>query len=331
MNWEQADLEREFRRFKQHCEFIFEGPLNEKSEKVKCNYLMPFMGDKGREIYTTFEWIPRQEAVLNEQQQEVTAAQAAENETLNGIFTKFGNYVAPKRNQIRATVLFNRRIQKENERFDDFVTDLKRLVKNCGFGDMEQRMLRDAIVLRSLHARVREKCLDRGDDLTLEMAISYGQSFEASSNSLKVISNSTDRKMGNEEIHKTEQSRQYYPYRNKAGAQRYSYSNKEENVPTSCPHCGRKHRGECRFKKAVCHQCKQVGHIKPVCGKSLNLVDDSSNTQVTNSAENHIENEVAKLSLQWGSNIDGDEEVNFGLYMLEEPIIPLGVNPSKAI
>ena len=201
------------------------------------------MGDKGREIYTTLNWIPRQEAVLDDEQRKLIAARSAENETLIGIFKKFENYVASKRNQIGTTVLFNRQIQKENERFDDFVTDLKRLIKNCGFGEMEQQMLRDAIVLHSLHARVREKCLDRGDDLALEMAISYGQSFEASSNSLKVISN--ERKIGSEEIHKTENRQYNYPYRSKTGVVPSTRNWDKDNVPTSCSHCGRKHRGEC--------------------------------------------------------------------------------------
>ena len=134
---------------------------------------MSYMSDKGREIYSTFQWRPAHDAVLGANNEEVTPAVIAENETMDGIFTKFGNYVAPKKNQIRATVLFNRRVQGEHERFDNFVTDLRRLIKNCGFAQMEERMLRDAIVLRSYHSRVREKCLDKGDELTLVTAISY--------------------------------------------------------------------------------------------------------------------------------------------------------------
>ena len=123
----------------------------------------------------------------------------AENETLEGVYGKFENYVAPKKNQIRATVIFNRRKQKENERFDDFVTDLRRMIQDCGYGNQEDRMLRDAIVLRAYHGKVREKCLDKGDDLTLQMAITYGQSHEASSQSMKMID---DKKLAEQDVHK---------------------------------------------------------------------------------------------------------------------------------
>ena len=42
--------------FYQHCEFTFGGPLSKCTEKEKICNLMSFVGDKGREIYLTFQW-----------------------------------------------------------------------------------------------------------------------------------------------------------------------------------------------------------------------------------------------------------------------------------
>ena len=42
MNWNAGDLAKEFKRFKQHCQFTFQGPLSEKSEKAKVNYFMTY-------------------------------------------------------------------------------------------------------------------------------------------------------------------------------------------------------------------------------------------------------------------------------------------------
>ena len=92
MNWSAQDLLKEWRRFKQHCEFTFKGPLAGKSEVEKVNYLMTYIGDKGREIYQTFEWTPaRQDGGVN---------LPPENETLDGVYNKYEQYVKPKRNQI---------------------------------------------------------------------------------------------------------------------------------------------------------------------------------------------------------------------------------------
>ena len=49
------DLPTAWKAFRQHCEFTFEGPLKRKSEEEKCNYLMIWVGDKGRDMYKTLE------------------------------------------------------------------------------------------------------------------------------------------------------------------------------------------------------------------------------------------------------------------------------------
>ena len=163
MNWPAIDLDREWARFKQHCEFRFNGPLAAKSEKEKVNYLMTFIGDTGQEVYGTFQWTP------------ANGNTPAENDTLEGVYKKYADYVKPKRNEIRATVKFNRRRQEPNERFDEFVTALRGY---CGYDTLENRMLRDGIMLRSRHPKVMEKCFDEGEELTLDMVINIGRNYK---------------------------------------------------------------------------------------------------------------------------------------------------------
>ena len=87
------------------------------------------------------------------------------------------------------------RKQEPTERFDKFVTSLKVFVKQCGYDGSEDRMVRDAIVLRSHHSAVREKCLDKCDDLTLEMAVNIGQNHEISLESMEAIEDDEDGKV----------------------------------------------------------------------------------------------------------------------------------------
>ncbi|ELT88091.1 hypothetical protein CAPTEDRAFT_191344 [Capitella teleta] len=112
-------------------------------------------------------------------------ATPAENDTLIGVYTKYDQYCEPK-NEIRATVNFHRRKQAPQERFDSFVTELRILVKDCGYTN-EDRMLRDSIVIGGLDQKVRERCMEDGDDLTLEKTIKLGQMYETSKESLKLI------------------------------------------------------------------------------------------------------------------------------------------------
>ena len=80
MNWQTANLATEWRRFRQHCDFTFKGPLATTTQGQKVNYLMTYIGDKGREIYETFVWTP------------ATDDTPAENANLEGVHAKYTPY-----------------------------------------------------------------------------------------------------------------------------------------------------------------------------------------------------------------------------------------------
>ncbi|XP_071954147.1 uncharacterized protein [Antedon mediterranea] len=243
MNWAATDLNKEWKRFKQHCEFTFKGPLATKSEVEKVNYMMTYIGDKGREVYGTFTWARAE------------GDRPAENETLNGVYAKFDAYVAPKKNTIRATVNFHRRKQLEGERFDDFVTDLRVLVKDCNYQE-EDRMLRDSIVCNALHSKVKEKCIDLGDELTLDKAITIGQNYETSQESMKVIINKDE----DAKIHEVRKRSNY--------KQRPKQYNKTSARNNKCTKCGYDNtHNKCPAKGKTCAVCHKLNHFAAVCRK----------------------------------------------------------------
>lgn len=54
MDWSAGDLPTAFKNFKSHCEFMFGGPLKSKTEEEWCNYIMLWVGEKGRELHSTW-------------------------------------------------------------------------------------------------------------------------------------------------------------------------------------------------------------------------------------------------------------------------------------
>lgn len=272
MNWEAGNLEKEFQRFSMHCQFMFAGPLNAKSEQEKIGYLMTYIGDKGRDAYCTFAWTPRVPGVPAVGNVAAVPAVPAENETLNGVIGKFKAFCAPQKNRIRATVNFNKRKQTAGERFDDFVTALRMLVKDCDYMDPD-RMLRDAIVLRTKHDAVREKCLDEGDDLTLNKSIQIGQNHEAAQADLKAIHDGEDSKVNAVHNHKRDKrpqrkpkkSQNYKPPPSKPPAKSTNDNFKE------CENCGYNASHEkCPARGQTCGYCHRRGHFKSVCRKRKN-------------------------------------------------------------
>ena len=72
-----------------------------------------------------------------------------------------------------------------------FVTVLFILVRDCEYDMLENRMLRDAIVLQSKHPAVMEKCCNKGENLTLDMAINN----ETSQESIRTVDVDQDKKL----------------------------------------------------------------------------------------------------------------------------------------
>ena len=308
MNWNALDQVKEWKRFKQHCQFVFDGPLAGKTEKVKVNYMMTWMGDKGREVYSSLTWAPAE------------GGNPAENETLQGVQNKFGAHVEPQTNNIRATVKFNNKKQTQTEKFDNFVTDLKLLVRDCAYADPD-RMVRDAIVLRSHHDKVREYCLDKGDELTLDMAITIGRNHETSQESMRVINHGEDASVN--AISRGRRSAQRPSYRNRdnrpATSDRRSTTsrrNPEARNPEArnrkCNKCGynthRKHES-CPAKGKQCDFCNKPNHFASMCRKK----NKSNMHQVEDEHEDEYDDEIDEEN-EYEDNDQYDEEDDMYLH-----------------
>ena len=84
MDWTTpGDLHKRFKIFKQKCNLIFDGPLENKAEDKKARLLLLSAGDKGLEIYNTATWSSEEDQLKREP-----------------IFEKFEAYTKPQSNQI---------------------------------------------------------------------------------------------------------------------------------------------------------------------------------------------------------------------------------------
>ncbi|KAK7933266.1 hypothetical protein WMY93_004162 [Mugilogobius chulae] len=93
MDWDSSNLPDAWRRFKQHVELMFSGPLKERSEEQKCSFLLLWIGDKGRDISNTWQ-LTEDEAKL-----------------LKTYYDGFTKYLTPKANPIFARYKFHEKTQ----------------------------------------------------------------------------------------------------------------------------------------------------------------------------------------------------------------------------
>jgi hypothetical protein len=240
INWEANDLPKEFKEFIQHCTFVFNGPLDTKTEKQKVNYLLTYVGKKGREIYQTFEF--------DAGDAEADPPVPPGNEVLHTVWSKFEEYVRPRTNQIRTPVHLLNKKQESSEKFDEFIMSLKTLVKDCDYGEHENRMVRDAIVTRCKDREVMKRCLETGDQLSLDEAIKIGRDIQAAQASVSVFSEdvTVKRIQRNKSVAKTKDNKE----KNHHSSRTKQYQ-QYPKTKTMCTRCGRKHGKDAQHIKAL--------------------------------------------------------------------------------
>ncbi|XP_032235873.2 uncharacterized protein LOC116617347 [Nematostella vectensis] len=133
-----------------------------KSDKIKVNMLLNCAGSEAIEEYSYF-----------------TYGTDESPESFEKICKKFEELCRVARNVIYERLVFNQRSQKEGERIDNFVSDMKRLALACEFGTLKDSLIRDRMVGGVLSDQLRGELLKK-PDLTLQSAHDYCRTYEAS-------------------------------------------------------------------------------------------------------------------------------------------------------
>ncbi|KAL9956099.1 hypothetical protein ACROYT_G037526 [Oculina patagonica] len=244
MQWEGDNLKENWRRFKQHVELMFTGPLKSKNEAEKCSYLLIWVGQKGRDIYNTW-----------------TGISVDDRKKLQTYYDRFENHVSPKSNPVFARFKFHSRTQDTSETAEKFITALRMLAQDCDFKDPDE-MIRDRIVFGTNSLKVREKLISKGAKLTLDKAIEIARSFESSQAQLTAMA--PDNVDGS--IHLV-QKRDKEKGAQDTQHQKYPVPNQPFSKPPKktkpCRNCGRSHdaSARCPPRGQTCLYCKKLGHF----------------------------------------------------------------------
>jgi hypothetical protein len=151
------------------------GLLKRNPKKVKVNYLLLWIGDKGREIRETWTDLDGS-----------GSEQATARKKLQTYYDRYQAHVQPRLNPIFARYKFNMETQAAGT-IEQFITKLQTLVRDCEYTNPDE-MICDRIVFGTSSERVREKLLNEGDKLTLDKAIQIAQTHEYSQQQLKIMS-----------------------------------------------------------------------------------------------------------------------------------------------
>ncbi|XP_073960781.1 uncharacterized protein [Choristoneura fumiferana] len=205
------------------------------SEKDKIDCLLYCMGEKAEDILIQFYNI----------------------KDYNSLIKEFDNFFAPKRNVIFERYKFNSCVQKEEEKVDDFITQLHKLAINCEFGSLKDDLIRDRLVIGIRDRKAGERMLLK-NDLTLEEATLLCRQAEM-------------QEEGKELLEKKEDLRVNRMKQNKG------------KTSEKCWFCGleRHQKHLCPAYKATCHNCQRVGHFAKLCrAKAVRNMEEIKNETV---------------------------------------------------
>ena len=271
IDWDSADLYQEFIRFRNHVEFVFDGPLSTQKDKEKAGWLGTWIGHQGREIYKTLSWNEGEKADPVK------------------VLDKLENYVRPRKNKRIARHKLKLRKQSQEESFDNFVKDLRLILMDCEYADPDDILI-DSII-DGVHAKkLQEKLLYQGEDLTLASAIKIGQQYELSQKQVRFVRDEdlTVLALG----HKDKRTKQKTTPQETLRRSKQPQTN-EPSKRKNCYRCGKdpQHgwsQGKCPALGSTCSYCKKPNHWRAVCSRRLRMSkldtssEDGSDTEVLN-------------------------------------------------
>ena len=227
-DWNAPDLPSTFRQFRQYVEHVFKGPLVDKSKDVQASYLHLWMGPTGIDLIHTFS-LP--EAKLKDPKE---------------ILDRFAEHFKPKTNFRLARYNLQKMHQGPTESVDDFVARLRLQSDKCKFtGEERPQRILEQLIFGAAHAKIQEKLLTKGEELTLDEAINLYRTFEANQQHMEQF-----REPSEGQIHAIRHSRGARP--------------KE----VRCRYCDRTHemsRNACPALHSECGKCGKVGHWAAAC------------------------------------------------------------------
>lgn len=283
-----GNLSENWRKFKRNFDiFLVAGELNEKTDTIKINTLLNAIGEEAVEVFDSFNLT------------EVQKTQYAE------VVKAFADFCEPKKNIVYERFMFNQRSQKEGESFDHFLMEIKRLVRTCEFGDKENEMLRDRIVMGINEQRLQTRLLEtanlsydtavekcRTNEATKEQTTTMNKSFSV--NEIKNHAANTQHRNNSRNGNNNNSTRQHNNTRNSNNARAYNRNstqnhtqnrhsngndkrnnnnnasnrrqNDSSNQVVNCKYCGYSHGiRQCPAYGKTCDKCNKPNHFKSCC------------------------------------------------------------------
>jgi len=230
----QGNVSDNWKLFEQSFEnFLTAADYTEKEGKVKVAILLTCLGEECLPIYNSFSYDKEEDKY-----------------DLKKVMDKFKERCQPLKNITYDRHVFFTRKQREEETFDEFVTDLKNKASVCEFENLKDGLIRDQIIC-GIRANDVRKSLLKQSKLSLQTAIETCKAAELSETHVKSLN---------------------------VGASASSQVNEvravKQKLIKNCWNCGKSHElNKCPAYGKTCSNCQKSNHFAQCCRSKKNDVE----------------------------------------------------------
>ena len=159
-------------------------------------------------------------------------------------------------NETYESYMFFCRNQDAGETVESYITTLRKMVKTCNFGRLEDRLVRDRVMTGILDENLRSKLLEVRQ-LDLKHCVDCSRAFESSKHKTRAT---TASQPAHDDLHWVKNRK----LTNKSGNQRKPV----DNLKKKCKFCGKLHvlyKRHCPAFGKECLNCHRPNHFAEVC------------------------------------------------------------------
>ena len=232
------------------------------SQKVRVALLLRTIGDYGNDIYESFVW-----------------ENAADKEDFTKVVDKFSSFCKPRINVVAMTHKLLT-CKQGSQPFDDYLTQLHAIARDCNFEKLYDRMILQAILLGIESERTRRKLFETVE-LSLDQALKVCRADEAACADLKAL--------------QTQSQDSVNAVRAYSASSKKQQRQKKTRNGQHCGNCGKNHPPrKCPAYGKTCDKCKKRNHFASECRSTRKT--DSGNLVLEN--DNFSDEELFALSVK---------------------------------
>ena len=214
--------------------------LSEEENAYRCSVFLACIGEEALAIFDGFQFDSEDDK-----------------DDIDIVIQKFEEFCVGATHEAYESYKFHLKNQEGSETIDCYVAELRKLAKNCNFGNAEDRMIRDRIVVGVKCEELRKKLL-ADSKLTLQTAITIARSHETSGRqALAMNTSGVDSSV--DAVRHSKPKKEFSKKTEHRSKKNFSHRHE-------CRKCGRKHEiDKCPAANEKCFHCDRTGHFKEFC------------------------------------------------------------------